>query len=79
MKKDQNQKLDIPEISLSDNELPEEEEQQKSSFLRKIFKKKDAQVPVLPPPKIRRCNPKADEGLSTKQVNERIHMACIRT
>ena len=36
MKKDQNQKLDIPEITLSETDLPEEEEQQKSSFWGKI-------------------------------------------
>ena len=79
MKKDQNQKLDIPEITLSETDLPEEEEQQKSSFWGKIFKKKNRQIPVLPPPKIRRCHAKADEGLSTKQVNERIQKGYVNT
>ena len=78
MKKEQNQKSELPDIPLVDNDFPEEEEQQKKSpsLLRKIFKKKDVNLPA-PPPKIRRCNAKAEEGLSTKQVNERIQKGYV--
>jgi len=82
MKKENNQKTEIPESLLNENDLPEEEEEQQSklsTLIDKIFKKKEQAAAVAPPPKIRRCHPSAEDGLSARQVEERIKKGYVNT
>ncbi len=80
MKKENNTQIEMPEQGLLENELPEEEEKESkiNRLLDKILKK-NTPTSVAPLQKIRRCHPRADEGLSTKQVEERIQKGYVNT
>ncbi len=84
MKKENNTQTETPEQAPLENELtdlPEEEEQESkvNLFLDKLFKKTQSNVTTAPPPKIRRCSPRANEGLSAKQVEERVKKGYVNT
>ena len=60
--------------------FPEEEEEKKG--LKKLFSKSEEaeeESQAAPPPKIRRHNPKADEGLSARQIEDRISKGLVNT
>ncbi len=60
--------------------FPEEEEEKKG--LKKLFSKSEEaeeEPQAAPPPKIRRYNPKADEGLSARQIEDRISKGLVNT
>ncbi|MBQ8295473.1 MAG: HAD-IC family P-type ATPase [Clostridia bacterium] len=63
------------ETDYLDEELHEEDSQQKSGLLKK--KKKDKNAPLIPLEKLQRFNARADEGLSSEQVEERIQKGYV--
>ena len=81
MKKEQSTQKE-PRPSMDDLDLlPEDEEEKKG--LKKLFSKPEDEeeepVPAQPTAKIRRYNAKADEGLSTRQVEDRTAKGFVNT
>ena len=64
------------ELDTLQNEEAFNVETKKSFF---SFLKKDKTPAFVPPPKIRRVNAAANEGLNTKQVNERIQKGYVNS
>ena len=79
MKKDNQQKIESLDPILPENDLPEEEEEQSkaSLFFEKLLHKKQSKPVAVAPPKIRRCHPNARDGLSARQVEERINKGYV--